>query len=106
MEEINMLNWKDRVAFSDEGPVPQTVIDDGVTRVILGGLKQGQVIPVHPEEKAVFNILDGEGVMTINGTEHPVKQGSVIMVPAGTVRGLKAETQLVFMTVRITPPGA
>lgn len=106
MEDVFESNWSSLLSFNDEGPAPKTVFEDDTTRVILGALKPGQVIPVHPEEKAVYQFAEGKGVMTVNGRDIVVRQGSVVVVPAGAVRGLKAETQLVFLAVRMKPAGA
>lgn len=105
MDEIISTNWQDHLVFGDDRPIPQNIIEDATTRVVLGALQPGQRIPVHPEEKAVYQFVAGEGVMTINGNEQPVKEGTVILVPAGALRGLAADTQLVFLAVRMKSTG-
>lgn len=105
MRDIVVTNWQENLAFGEERPIPQNIIEDDTTRVVLGALKPGQMIPMHPEEKAVYQFVEGQGVMTVNGEELEVKQGTVIMVPAGAVRGLKADTRLVFLAVRMKPAG-
>lgn len=105
MEDLYTANWSSYLSFHDDGPAPQTIFEDSTTRVILGALKAGQMIPLHPEEKAVYQFVEGQGVMTINGKDVPVTQGSVVIVPAGANRGMKAETQLIFLAVRMKPAG-
>ncbi len=106
MENVFESNWSSQLSFNDEGPAPKTLFEDATTRVILGALKAGQIIPVHPEEKAVYQFVEGKGVMTVNNKDIAVSQGSVVVVPAGALRGLKAESQLVFLAVRMIPAGA
>jgi len=94
-------DWKDKIVYGEEGPEPQILMEDEKIKLILGGLKPGQQIPNHPEGQAVYYFLEGDGVMTVDGEAMPVSAGSIITMPEGTVRGLKADTQLSFMAVRI-----
>jgi quercetin dioxygenase-like cupin family protein len=94
-------NWQDFVKYGDEGPNPQTVLENERVRVIIAGLKPGQRIPVHPEAAAVYHFLEGQGVMTVDGAQFPVQQGTVIVMDAGAQRGMLAETRLVFLAIRL-----
>ncbi len=66
------------------------------------GLEAGQKIPIHTEGLAQFQFLEGKGVMVVDGKRLQVGPGTVIITQEGTPRGIEAETQLKFMTVRIT----
>ena len=94
-------NWKDRIVYGEAGPEPQILLEDEKIKLILGGLKPGQQIPDHPEGQAIYYFLEGEGVLTADGEAMPVKAGSIVTMPAETVRGVKAETQLAFMALRV-----
>ena len=94
-------NWKETVVFGEDGPQPQILMADEKVKVILGGLKPGQKIPNHPEAQAMYHFLEGTGWMTVDGEKMPVSAGSTIVMPNGTVRGMEAETQLVFLATRI-----
>ena len=93
--------WQDFVKYGNERPNPQTMIENDRVRVIVAGLKAGQSIPVHPEAAAVYIILEGEGVMTVDDQEHSVQSGSVITVDDNSRRGLEAYLELAFLTVRL-----
>jgi quercetin dioxygenase-like cupin family protein len=101
MDTTTTAIWQDFVTFGDERPSPQTMIENDRVRVIVAGLKPGQRIPVHPEAGAVYHFLEGQGVMTVDGVPFPVQPGSVIVMDEGAQRGLLAETQLVFLAVRL-----
>lgn len=105
MDNFYVPNWQEHLTFDDERPVPTNIIEDSTVRVVLGSLQAGQMIPPHPEEKAVYQFMEGEGVMTVNGEEMPVQPGTVIMVPSGALRALKADTRMVFLAVRIKLEG-
>jgi quercetin dioxygenase-like cupin family protein len=101
MSTVQSARWQDHIRFGEEGPAPQTVIENERVRVIISGLKPGQRIPVHPEAAAVYHFLEGRGSMTVDGTDFPVEPGTVIVMDEGAMRGMQAETQLVFLAVRL-----
>lgn len=101
METTKTAMWQEFVTYSDERPSPQTMIENDRVRVIIAGLKPGQRIPAHPEAAAVYHFLEGKGVMTVDGAQFAVQQGTVIVMKGGAQRGLLAETQLIFMAVRL-----
>jgi len=101
MDTTMTAKWQGYVTYGDERPSPQTMIENDRVRVIIAGLKPGQHIPVHPEAAAVYHILEGEGQMTVDDQTFPVQQGTVIVMDEGAKRGMVAETQLVFMAVRL-----
>jgi len=102
MDTTMTAMWQDFVIYGDERPNPQTMIENDRVRVIIAGLKPGQRIPVHPEAAAVYHFLEGQGTMTVNDEQFPVQPGTVIVMDEGAQRGMLAETQLVFMAVRLT----
>lgn len=93
-------NWKERVVFSENGPQPQILEENNLFKVIVAGLEPGQAIPVHPEQGAVYTILQGTGWMTVGDERFPIETGSVISMGNGAARGMEAETPLVFLAVR------
>ncbi len=101
METTMTALWQNYVTYGDERPSPQTMIENDRVRVIIAGLKPGQRIPVHPEAAAVYHFLEGQGVMTVDGAQFPIQEGTVIVMDEGAQRGLLAETQLIFMAVRL-----
>ncbi len=96
-------NWQDKVVYEADGPHPQPqvlMVDDKV-KVLVAGLEPGQQIPEHPEAASVYYFLAGSGWMLVDGERWPVSAGAIITMPAGTVRGLEAETRLAFLATRI-----
>ncbi|MEM0157068.1 MAG: DUF2249 domain-containing protein [Thermoplasmataceae archaeon] len=63
--------------------------------VLLTYLKAGQFIPVHsPGVDLVFQVFRGVGTATVGETEVKLKPGSLIIVPRGQKRGIKAITDM------------
>lgn len=51
---------------------------------------------------ATYHILEGSGWMTVDDTQYPVSAGATIITADGASRGIKADTKLVFLAVRIS----
>jgi len=94
-------NWKEKIVYGSDSPQPQILMADEKVKIILGGLEPGQKIPNHAEAQAMYHFLEGNGWMTVNDEVMPVSAGATIVMPAGTVRGMEAETRLAFLATRI-----
>lgn len=95
-------NWQEKVAFGEDGPQPTLLASNDQMKVVLAGLMPGQKIPAHPEAMATYHILEGSGWMTVDDTQYPVSAGATIITADGASRGIKADTKLVFLAVRIS----
>lgn len=95
-------DWREKVMYSAEGPHPQPLMADDKVKIVVAGLEPGQKIPPHPEAAAMYHILEGSGWMLVNDERFPINQGATVVMPAGTVRGMEAETRLAFLATRIS----
>jgi quercetin dioxygenase-like cupin family protein len=95
------FDWKEKVVFAGNGPVPQVLVENENLKVVVAGLEAGQKIPEHPESTGVYHILEGEGVMFLDGELIPVSNGSTIVTRPGAVRGIEAKTRLAFLAARV-----
>ena len=95
--------WRELVRYASPGPQPTLLCDEPEFRVLIAGLEAGGRIPPHPERRAVYHFLEGEGVMVVDDVRHPVAAGVTIIAPIGSSRGVEAETRLAFLAVRIGP---
>ncbi len=95
-------DWREKVIYSAEGPQPQPLMADEKVKIIVAGLEPGQKIPPHPEAAAMYHFLEGSGWMLVDGERLAVTQGATVVMPAGTVRGVEAETRLAFLATRIS----
>lgn len=102
MSHTYIPNIISKVVFSPEGPQPQTIFSEGQVKIVSTGLKARQIIPTHPEGLAVYTFLEGNGWMIVNGERLTVGPGTVVITPEGARRGIEADTQLIFIGVRIT----
>ena len=94
-------NWKDMVVFSDKGPQPQILMETENCKAMIAGLQAGQKVPPHSEEPALFYFIEGSGWMIVGEERFAVQAGATVVVPKEALRGFEAETQLVFLAVRM-----
>ena len=63
--------------------------------VLFTYIKAGQFIPIHsPDVDLVFQVFKGAGTATVGDTEVTLRPGSLIIVPRGQKRGIKASTDI------------
>ena len=97
----------DERTYDEANFVAETVHQTDRQKVVLGYFEPGQFIPVHaPDSDVAITVLDGEGVVRDDEVDHTVEPGSVVAVPAGTERGIRASegTRLEASLVTAPPP--
>lgn len=94
-------NWKEKISYGEKGPKPAILMADDKVKFVLAALKPGQQIPPHAEAQSMFHFLEGKGWMTVDDERHAVSAGTIIVMPKGTVRGIEAETELIFTATRV-----
>lgn len=95
-------DWREKVIFSAEGPQPQAVLETEQLKVVLVALEPGQAIPAHPAPPAVYYFITGTGWMSVDGSRFAVTPGATVVTSEGALRGVEAETHLVFLGARAT----
>lgn len=93
-------NWQEKVVYGTDGPQPHILLETNTSKVVLVGLQPGQIIPPHPAPSSVYTIIDGTGWMTVNDDRIALEPGVIVTMPDETVRGVEAETRLVFLGTR------
>lgn len=72
---------------------------------VLTCFEPGQFIPVHrPGVDMLLVVLEGEGRVVAGEREQDARPGTVLFVPAGEARGVKAATRMVALHVVSPPP--
>jgi len=98
-------SYRDVIAFRPERFNPVLVAAGAHMKAVLTCLDAGQFIPAHrPGVDMVLLVLEGDGQVVAGDGQEPVHAGSVVFVPAGEARGLKAETRLIALHVVSPPP--
>lgn len=100
-----LSSYRDAAAFRPERFNPVLVAAGAHIKAVLTCLEPGQFIPVHrPGVDMALIVLEGEGEMVAGEAREAVHAGSLVFVPAGEARGVKAETRLVALHVVGPPP--
>ena len=95
----------DLAEFAADGFGRRILFGNDRLRVVLAAFEPGQEIPIHtPGVDLVMSILDGVGEVRAGDQVHSVKAGDVVIVPAGSERGVRARTRLVALHVVSPPP--
>jgi len=92
-------------SYDDAQFTAVTVHETVRQKVVLGYFEPGQFIPVHaPDSDVAITVLSGTGVVRDGDDEHPVEPGSVVVVPAGTDRGVRASDDERLEATLVTAP--
>ena len=74
---------------------PVAIYASNSYKVIITYIRAGQFIPVHsPSTDLIFAVFKGTGSAFAGGKEIPLQPGSIMIVPGGEKRGVKAETDM------------
>lgn len=102
-----ILKAAEWVQFDADRFRPVPLVQNERLKVQLVCFKPGQHIPLHtPGVDLVLTVLEGHGLVIAGEKESVVGPGSVIFVPAGVARGVRAHTRLVALAVVSPPPTA
>lgn len=101
------IDFQAERTFNDEKFVAREVFRSERMKVVCGYFEPGQFIPVHaPASNVIITVRSGTGIVRERETTHEVGPGDVIVIEAGTPRGVKADndTQLEALLVTVPPP--
>ena len=67
----------------------------------------GVAVHAHPEQEQIYHVLEGEGLLDIDGDSRVVEAGTVVFVPPGVKHGIvnTGFDQLVFLVITSPPDG-
>ena len=92
-------------AYDDAQFTAKSVHQTDRQKVVLGYFEPGQFIPVHaPDSDVAITVLDGAGVVRDGEDDQRVEPGSVVVVPAGTDRGVRADDDSRLEATLVTAP--
>jgi quercetin dioxygenase-like cupin family protein len=97
-----VLNMKDMVAYQDGSIVSKEIIKKPTGTETLFAFDQEQGLSEHTAPfDALVQIVDGEAEITISGEAHHLKEGEIIIMPAGKPHALKALKKFKMMLVMV-----
>jgi quercetin dioxygenase-like cupin family protein len=104
MQATIVSDYRSATAFQAGRFSPVALGETERVRVVLTCFEPDQYIPVHsPGVDMTLVVLEGEGTVVAGDQEAEVGPGAIVLVPAGSARGVKAKTRLVAVP-RVSPP--
>jgi len=98
-------SFDDEREYDEEKFSARKIHADDVQKTVLGYFEPGQFIPVHaPGSTLTVVVREGGGVVRDGEDEHEVEPGSVVVVPAGVDRGIRAGDDGLEAALVTSPP--
>ncbi len=90
------------IEYSADAVVSKTLLDKPVGTLTLFAFDAGQRLSEHTAPfDATVQIVDGRGVITIDGAEHTVEKGQIIIMPANIPHAVTAEERFKMLLTMI-----
>ncbi|WMJ73162.1 cupin domain-containing protein [Cytophagaceae bacterium ABcell3] len=91
---------KTELAYADDRPA-SILLKHNSSKVLLLAIKAGQELQPHTNhEDTILTITEGDGALVMNGSEHFLKTGAVVRIPAGVMHALHALSDIKFILIR------
>ena len=90
------------VEYADDSIVSKTLLDKPIGTITLFAFDAGQRLSEHTAPfDAVVQAVDGRGVITIDGADHTVEPGQIIIMPADIAHAVRAEQKFKMLLTMI-----
>ena len=90
------------VQYADGSIVSKTLLDKPAGTLTLFAFDAGQNLSEHTAPyDAVIQVADGRAVVTIDGKDHEVETGQMIIMPANIPHAVKAEERFKMLLTMI-----
>jgi quercetin dioxygenase-like cupin family protein len=90
------------VDYAADSVVSKTLVDKPVGTLTLFAFDAGQGLSEHTAPyDAVVQVVDGRAVVTIDGADHAVEAGQMIIMPANVPHSLRAEERFKMLLTMI-----
>ena len=88
--ERSTCGWRDRLISREDRDVAAWA-----HAVDIDGAREHY----HKRSTELYYVLDGEGTVMLDGTEHPVRKGSMVHIPPGVVHGAKGRMRVLVVGI-------
>lgn len=98
------INFADHIQYSEGGIVSKVLLKDANCQYTLFCLGAGTEISEHTATRnATINVLEGEGILVLEGVEIVLKPGKFIFMQANAPHALKTKENLAFLLTLSAP---
>ena len=88
--ERSTCGWRDRLISREDADVAAWA-----HAVDIDGAREHY----HKRSTELYYVLDGEGVVLLNGDEHAVRKGSLVHIPPGVIHGAKGRMRVLVVGI-------
>jgi quercetin dioxygenase-like cupin family protein len=90
------------IGYADDSIVSKTLLDKPIGTITLFAFDKGQRLSEHTAPfDAVVQAVEGQGVVTIDGSDHVVDAGQIIIMPANIPHAVLAEQKFKMLLTMI-----
>lgn len=90
------------IEYAGESVVSKTLVDKPAGTLTLFAFDAGQGLSEHTAPyDAVIQVVDGRAVVTIDGADHDVQTGQMIIMPANIPHAVRAEQRFKMLLTMI-----
>ena len=90
------------IDYADDSVVSKTLLDKQTGTLTLFAFDAGQRLSEHTAPfDAVVQVVDGEGIITIDGVDQIVQTGQLIIMPANIPHDVRAERKFKMLLTMI-----
>jgi mannose-6-phosphate isomerase-like protein (cupin superfamily) len=90
--ERSACGWRDRLISREDAPLSPAAWAHAVDI-------DGSRLHYHKRATELYYVLEGSGIVILNGVEEPVAKGSLIHIPPGVVHGARGRMRVLVVGV-------
>ncbi len=93
-----VMQLQEKIEYPNQGALSKVLMKDNCCQYTLFCLAAGTDISEHASPRnATINVIEGRGLLTLEGKEIPLAPGIFVFMPANAPHALKAEENLAFL---------
>ncbi|MBI5725295.1 MAG: cupin domain-containing protein [Planctomycetes bacterium] len=97
-----VLDLAELATYAEEGIVSRTLAENRAGTVTVFAFDAGQGLSEHAAPfDALVCVLDGEGMFTVDGKAHKVREGQIILMPANVPHAVKAQKRFKMLLIML-----
>jgi len=90
--ERSTCGWRDRLISHEDAPLSPAAWAHAVDI-------DGARLHYHQRSTELYYVLEGGGVVILDGTEQPVSKGSLVHIPPGVVHGARGQMRVLVIGI-------
>ena len=88
--ERNICGWRDRLISREDTHVAAWAHAVDI---------ENSRLHYHHRATELYYVIEGEGVVILDGQEHPVRKGSLVHIPPGVVHGARGKMRVLVIGI-------